>query len=604
MSSLLIFTLGPVQSFIAQARKLQDLYASSFILSHLCRVAISKAKEDFGAEIIYPDPNGRSLPNRLVALLPEKNKEELQAIGGQLEERVRAEWLTMGQEVLQKTGLEAWGSNGLKTAFGKQLASLLEIYWVAGPCEEESEGYVKRYKETECYLGAIKKARLFNPFFEQGRKCSLSGEQNALFYRGKRKAYLYPEAVEAPLSLLPYRYLEEGECLGGVALVKRCADRYFTKDYDAHFPSTAEIALMDSLKRLPEKKIKNYKDIFGRSFDARFFYAENLTEKALQKERVSLEKLDSARSALKELTKTAGEMKVRMTKYYAILCMDGDNMGKWVTGEFLAEPKETRFFQQKLTQELSGYAAQAKNIIYSPRGRLVYCGGDDILALLNINHLVEVLGELQQEFPAFEKLATPKDELHSTTSAGICIAHYKAPLGEVLKWARLMEEKAKNKDGKDAFALAVLKHSGEIHQTIFHWRYKDLNPLFTLEKVMTLLGQDKFSDTFIRKLRRELQPLALPEFWPKRKESKDFPLPGLLVKDFPASEEEIVEIEVSRLLERACQVPPKKREADFKKNLAELKKELSTLYIQEKLENLLTFLEIAAFLSREVNICA
>lgn len=70
MNSLLIFTIGPVQSFLEQARKTHDLYAGSRFLSHLCRRAIDKARE-LGAEIIYPhldNPSfpGASLPSSLL----------------------------------------------------------------------------------------------------------------------------------------------------------------------------------------------------------------------------------------------------------------------------------------------------------------------------------------------------------------------------------------------------------------------------------------------------------------------------------------------------------------------------------------------------------
>lgn len=39
---LFLFTIGPVRSFIARARKTQDLYAGSFLLSHLSDIAINK----------------------------------------------------------------------------------------------------------------------------------------------------------------------------------------------------------------------------------------------------------------------------------------------------------------------------------------------------------------------------------------------------------------------------------------------------------------------------------------------------------------------------------------------------------------------------------
>ena len=54
---LFIFTIGPVQSFIAQARKTQDLYAGSQLLSDLIRYAVETARQKSAEgefELIFP----------------------------------------------------------------------------------------------------------------------------------------------------------------------------------------------------------------------------------------------------------------------------------------------------------------------------------------------------------------------------------------------------------------------------------------------------------------------------------------------------------------------------------------------------------------------
>ena len=73
--SLLIFTIGPVQGFVVEARRAHDLWAGSRILVELTRAAaqsVKTAAEKNGGELIYPREIGereRSLPNRLVARL-------------------------------------------------------------------------------------------------------------------------------------------------------------------------------------------------------------------------------------------------------------------------------------------------------------------------------------------------------------------------------------------------------------------------------------------------------------------------------------------------------------------------------------------------------
>lgn len=56
---LLLFSIGPVQSFIAAARKTEDLWAGSYLLSFLVEKAIDKLEETVSEnggdlELIYP----------------------------------------------------------------------------------------------------------------------------------------------------------------------------------------------------------------------------------------------------------------------------------------------------------------------------------------------------------------------------------------------------------------------------------------------------------------------------------------------------------------------------------------------------------------------
>ena len=59
---LFLFTIGPVQRFIALARKTQDLYAGSYLLSHLCRIGGKKAEELSGNKTIFPNIENLSIP--------------------------------------------------------------------------------------------------------------------------------------------------------------------------------------------------------------------------------------------------------------------------------------------------------------------------------------------------------------------------------------------------------------------------------------------------------------------------------------------------------------------------------------------------------------
>ncbi|MEO0200372.1 MAG: type III-B CRISPR-associated protein Cas10/Cmr2, partial [candidate division WOR-3 bacterium] len=60
--AILIFTIGPVQSFISKARKTSDLWAGSYMLSYLTWKSMKALVEDFGPDvIIYPNLYGQPL---------------------------------------------------------------------------------------------------------------------------------------------------------------------------------------------------------------------------------------------------------------------------------------------------------------------------------------------------------------------------------------------------------------------------------------------------------------------------------------------------------------------------------------------------------------
>ena len=66
----MIFSIGPVQDFIATARRSRDLWYGSWMLSELARAAAKAVLEQSG-ELIFPsDPiNTSSVPNKIVATI-------------------------------------------------------------------------------------------------------------------------------------------------------------------------------------------------------------------------------------------------------------------------------------------------------------------------------------------------------------------------------------------------------------------------------------------------------------------------------------------------------------------------------------------------------
>lgn len=224
--------------------------------------------------------------------------------------------------------------------------------------------------------------------------------------------------------------------------------------------------------------------------------------------------------------------------YFAVLAMDGDAMGKWLGGEFHGAGP-TKAFREKLSERLSHFALNcARPIVEACDGRLIYVGGEDVLALLpadtalacarflrlayrgdgsfipelqdlakrllehHLGHGYEELpdrdkkkpeisaalsaaarGQLFRQAPNSQELICNRQWPHDPTndrllmlpgqiarqdgteppevSCGIAIAHFKDPLQDVVQEATLAEKRAKNRLGRAALAVTLLKRSGE-----------------------------------------------------------------------------------------------------------------------------------------------
>ena len=567
---LFLFTIGPVQSFIAQARKTQDLYAGSSLLSYLINSAMKELKNKVNnCEFIFPHKEIKHKPNRFIA---EIEFDDVERVGKDLKYFVETELVGIANSALDSLGFAY--SNGFKESFLAQIKNHLQIYWVA--CPLKGDNYSQVYKELESYLGAIKNVREFNQLKETGRKCSLCGERNALFYKktlqNKKPAYIQESAIE-----LDKNELNSGEGLCAVCFIKR----FYKKDNC--FPSTAEIAAMDWLSKIDEITKNDYRDLFN-NFDEQLFYEENLREEYLKKygHFKDEKSLSDAKVRLNEFYKINDKYDNEIgkpPKYYALLMLDGDDMAKWLSGEYLEDKTKLKDFHIESSKALGSYAKDVESIIPKPKGTLVYAGGDDVLAFINLNHLLPVINELRKEFPKFEEFGFEiTDNKKSSASAGITIAHYKTPLSEVLKWAKKMEHEAKEDGGRDAFAIAVLKHSGEINKTVWKWdvdaENKSLKIKLFEDLIKELNNEEGFSNTFIKNLNIEFQKL------------------GEIDSDV------MFKTELKRLLKRSSQLKGDKEKK--KQKVQEWQEKLFNLYIDSQTkDNFLSFLNIADFLARE-----
>ncbi len=525
-SYLFLFTIGPVQSFIAQARKTQDLYAGSQLLSDLMKVAIAKVGQ---ANVIFPNTHGKnltteigSLPNRLLAEVM-IDETELAVWGRKIEEAVKTQFKDNADTIFQDT-LRLSKDGYTYAAFVQQINQHLDIQWLF---LKRTSSYADDFIQINQLLGGLKNARTFEQLTETGRKCSIDGERNVLFGAKKKKSKLqlkpnwnqltaqeketithYNEAITE----VYVGNLADSEGLSAVSMVKRL---YVSKEAVpsvSEFPSTATVALMADLQKVNEKDKKAFKDVFNTTnpdeswvdWNDQYYYEENLTPKVIP-----------SPAQLKLAKQKHANVNKPFCKYYALIAFDVDSMGEWLSGNKLNEGQDLQAFQKAFSATLLAYGHKAQQYLNDEkecRGRSVYAGGDDFMGFVNLHHLFPVMKELRS---LFKKMVN--DELQSyfssntneiTFSAGVVVAHYKMPLGEVVKQVKRMEDVAKDfdKNTKDAFAIAVMKKSGELVQTVSKWKNAEFWQTMVLEDVCTKLSDkdNGFSSTFIQNIDREM----------------------------------------------------------------------------------------------------
>ncbi|AIU70782.1 hypothetical protein TEU_10800 [Thermococcus eurythermalis] len=241
--------------------------------------------------------------------------------------------------------------------------------------------------------------------------------------------------------------------------------------------------------------------------NAEVFYVESLTDKeALAKVYgVNVDKLkdidvSAIARALKELVTFIGEP----PKYYAILKMDGDNMGKVLSGskavkdvgEYFARESTiganrpaTPVIHTTITRSLSEFAVKHVSAVSETHdAELLYAGGDDVLALSSTDEAFglayEVQGEFTEDWVGYEPL---QGETRSM-SGGILITYYKEPLYTAVPGVNGLEHLAKE-SGRNGLAIGYRKHSGAFYRVAVNWElfkggyYSSLLREFKREKI-------------------------------------------------------------------------------------------------------------------------
>lgn len=462
-NSILLFTFSPVQSFIAEARRAEDLFNGSTILVELAKAAADSFGEN---SLIYPaDLKNGDIPNILTVKVPiDAAKDKADTAKDALMKR----WWQIAEDARNKAKLPQ--DDDWQAIWKRQIYDTppWQVFWAAAEMKDEKD-YTNAYREARKKLDAIKLSRIFGQIDEPGSKDSLSGQREALHTNNlKPKAYW----ADAAKKNMQSRLRSEGkERLDSIGLVKRFAE--LRKD---SIPSTSTVAAWDfyeKAKKSASMELAAYKvavEMFSEAhkpgiyqphqkdstwpFDGDLFFKETLTRERM-KDSYQLDVLDEDLSGLQKLLKKLREkVGESPSPYYAIIVLDGDGMGQHLDDLLnAANPEQVH---RDLSANLAKFSQDAQTLVKAENGGfMVYNGGDDVVCLASREKAIGLAHQLAEKF---------KEKTSCTASAGITIVHHLTPLGLALDDARKAEKTAKEfktADGKkNAVCVKLLKRSG------------------------------------------------------------------------------------------------------------------------------------------------
>ncbi len=517
---LMVFSITPVQGFIANARKLRDFWTGSVFLSWLAFEGLRWVIESLGPDhVLYPSLVDQplvneylitrwridkdiftevrdiaSLPNKFVLLIPLNKADD---IGKAIQNAIHQAWRNLIENVerhlaslaplhsppefahlskmireqtemywdLHWAAVKLAGENDSheltdllpKAAYSNQMNLLKILNKIIAGKNYQTSGkgtlYSVSHHLAQSALAAQKMRRLNKRPPQNGEKCAMCGEFEALHgqaHQEGQSAANYKKHIKEFWSAVSKNTgseseIRENERFCAICYAKRMGYRVIKEKLPDHilsatfkeansFPSTTGLAISDLCRRvnIPGKKCEQL--------------AQKIHELNDEKE---ANKIIS--EMVKEAYKNGGSEKTvikfsNSDKYYAILLMDGDNMGKLINGETVAanwksimhpvilkrlqnanfdalyrENWETifeKYSKRSVTPSIHAAISEAladfsiygvKPIIDRYDGRLIYAGGDDVCAVLPWQTAIQAAREIRDFYISQYKLITTDD---------------------------------------------------------------------------------------------------------------------------------------------------------------------------------------------------
>lgn len=379
--AFLLFQIGPVQDFIAQARKTQDLWSASYLLSFLVAQAMLAVADAIGPDtIIYPQMRGApladwhwwksgllgveekqklrayhanelltpNLPNRFLALVPagEAGHKLAQAA----EQAVRDSWQAIAKSVRDFIAKQVGECPDWDAQWNAQVARFPVVDWVVHDWTDTPTALERAEKNTPPLSGKWDAHALRHAFLWATEMLPINDRESygpnsnagfawALHYaatdwkfaarKNARSFASWTRPGEPVANGVPKDHLDgRNEALGGDHHEKFRELLNDRSKFHGEFKGSQLYGALSVIKRLwPRCYLGG--ELGWDKWKPRFESTQDVAEIA-----GSIEVSEEVRRLSDNIAADKDGEAERDAKhrYFAVFCMDGDDMGQWVSG--------------------------------------------------------------------------------------------------------------------------------------------------------------------------------------------------------------------------------------------------------------------------------
>jgi CRISPR-associated protein Cmr2 len=442
MTYLVTISIGPVQEFIAAARRTADLRAGSQLLQRLAAHIASQIAEA-GGTLIFPATPDTPGPNKVVA--------RFEGNPAQLAQELRegaVQWLWERWKLARKRFDQVPIDEHLAE---EQVKNFLEFYAAWVPLEED---YPRAYRQVELLLAGRKALRDFRQVPPRpGRPKSPLDPSRDGVIELDGGWQLPQQAFDQPL------YLKRTEYLDAVSLLKRVQGAVGEQKVPSTSLMAAQSVLPIARQRSPQavQRLESIADNAPGPVDIGDLMFPHRVQEEIEAQGTPLSEylrrhLAEIERWRQQVLRSISPQLHECPPYYAILAADGDRMG------LLLRAQQSVEAHQQLSRALADFAQQAAHIVENLHGYLVYAGGDDLLAFLPVNMVLSCAKQLTGQFHRAMQPFTRGVREGGTLSVGVAIVHRMEMLQQSLDWAREAEKAAKRQ--RNALAIALHTRGG------------------------------------------------------------------------------------------------------------------------------------------------